>query len=69
MIDQQRDEQQNEGHVRADLGASRVDVGINAVGDEQQGRRYNSHVNNTLQRVNSAIEIGTLLCGRLNRAR
>ncbi len=36
--DQQRDEQQNEGRIARDLGAGRVDIGVDAVGDEQQHR-------------------------------
>ena len=56
--DQQRDEQQDEGQVGRDLGAGRVDVGIDAVGDEQQPGGENAEEEDHRQRIETLVEIG-----------
>ena len=66
--DQQRDEQQEIGQVGRDLGAGRVDVGIEAVGDEQQSAGEDAEEQDHRQRVEALVEIGAGE-GRLDRRR
>ena len=56
--DQKRDEQQDVGQVSRDPGAGRVDVGIDAVGDEQQSCGENAEEQDHRQRVETLVEIG-----------
>jgi hypothetical protein len=73
---QQRDEEEQEGRVARDFRAGGVDVGIDAVGDEQQDGRDNSPKDDTGQGVNGtaagSIEPGktaTLLMRPLIRSK
>ncbi len=65
---QQGDEQHEIGQEARDPGPGRVDVGIDAVGDEQQGCGNDAEINNACQRMKAFIEIRSLFEGRLNRA-
>jgi hypothetical protein len=63
--DQQRDEQQDVGQVGRHPRAGRVDVDIDAVGDEQQARGENAEEQDHRQRIEALVEIGPR--GRLDR--
>ena len=66
--DQQRDQQQQIGQVACYLGAGRVDIGVDAVGHEQQRGRDHAHVYDAGQRVKAAVEFRPLAApARLNR--
>jgi hypothetical protein len=61
--DQERDEEEQERQVVGDLRAGRVDVGIDAVGNEQQDGRNDAAENNAGYRVDGAAEVRSLAGG------
>ena len=65
--DQQCDKKQEIGQVGRDLGAGRVDVDIDAVGDEQQRGRHDPRVDDARQRMKAAIEVWSLSAGGFDR--
>ena len=64
---QQRDKEQEIGQIGRDLGAGRVDVDIDAVGDEQQRGRHDPRVDDARQRMKAAIEVWSLSAGGFDR--
>jgi len=58
--DQERDEEQDEWEKCGDPHPGRVHVDIDAVGNEQQRRRNDPHEYDAGQRMDTAVEIGTL---------
>ena len=56
--DQQRDEEQQERQVTGDLGAGGIDVGIDAVGDEQDAGGNDAQEEDPGQRIEALVEIG-----------
>ena len=58
--DQQRDEEEQERQVVRDLCAGLIDVGIDAVGNEQQDGRNDAAENNAGYRVDGAAEVRSL---------
>ncbi|MET4829202.1 hypothetical protein ABH972_006791 [Bradyrhizobium ottawaense] len=63
--DQERDEQQDVGQVARHACAGRVDVDIDAVGDEQQPRGEDAEEQDHRQRIEALVEIWPR--GRLDR--
>ena len=66
--DEQRHEQEQERQVARDLGAGRVDVRVDRVGDEQQCDRDDAAEDDCGGRIEGAAEIGPG-SRRLERAR
>jgi hypothetical protein len=66
--DQQGDEQQDKWHVGCHRGVGRIDIDVQAVGDEQQSTGQNPTKQDHGQRIEAFVEIGPPHCG-LNRAR
>jgi len=63
--DQERDEEEQERQVVRDLRAGRIDVGIDAVGNEQQDGRNDATENNAGYRVDGAAGSGPLRAGSI----
>ena len=66
---QECDEEQKVRQIGRHLGAGRVDVDIDAVGDEQQRGGHHSHVDDTRQRMKAALEVWSLSNCGLDRTR
>ncbi|MEY9680403.1 hypothetical protein ABIF13_001177 [Bradyrhizobium elkanii] len=59
--DQQCDEQQDIRQERSDARAGGVDIGIDAVGNEQQRGRNHAQIDNPGERMKALVEVRTLL--------
>jgi hypothetical protein len=64
---QKRNKEQKVGQIIRYPGAGRIDVGIDAVGNEQQGGSDHAHVDNARQWMKSLVEIRSPSQGRLDR--
>ena len=67
--DQQGGKQQNKGDVGVDSDAARSDVGIDAVGYEQQDGRNDPSKDNAGDGIDGAAKIRSLAGRGLNRSR
>jgi hypothetical protein len=65
--DQKRDEQQQERQVVRDFHSGGVDIGVNAVGREQDSGAHDAHENDRRQRIEAVFEIWAA-ARRLDRA-
>src|SRR5580692_4448769 len=65
--DQKRDKQQKEGRIAGNFTAGRIDIGIDAVGDEQNNSRDDAAEDYAGQRIDGAGEVGALAGCRFDR--
>jgi hypothetical protein len=65
---EQGDEQQDIGDKRRNARVRGANIGVDAVGDEQQGRGNDAHDEYALQRVKAAVEVRPSAPCRLNRS-